>query len=717
MMLGAEGGVRIRARPGGDRLFRNPVRADGTLEDWPGHLSAIAGAHADARDRITQGRLAAGNGGKMDARGLMAGNQSGLKSAGESCAERQPETSFNWEALRFRLGVDLKTWLSITRRAASLGVQLQEELLASGIASEEALVRELSHTMGIRFLPSIRAEGLIVTGEQAVQAVGRAQGLPILSGIDRLGRCVLLVAPHDLDLDRFSSFLARHPQLRSGIYFVSSGNLRGALELQAREVALRKALAGLKEAFPDYSASRVLSGRQGVMIGSGLVAGLTCLLHWPGATLLALQVIISLFCFACVAFKLRTVTRTSAPAEASLFGASAGEMPVYTVMVALYREADVVSQLMTSLGRLVWPRSKLEVVLVCECDDHETLDAIRALELRELVRVVEVPVSEPRTKPKALSYALPLSTGEYVAVFDAEDRPHPGQLLEAWRAFRSGGETLACVQAPLVITNGATSWLSRMFAFEYAALFSLVLPWLAERQLVLPLGGTSNHFRRSALEGAGAWDPYNVTEDADLGIRLCRMGCMVGTISSPTCEDAPTDLDVWLRQRTRWFKGWIQTWLVHMRHPVRLFREVGPGSFLVIQILVPCALTAVLSNVVLVAALILGGAWLAVTGRLPDVYAALLILDLTNIVLGYGGFLASGWISLRKQDRVGFWHYAALTPVYWLMLSLAAWRALWQLYRCPHHWEKTPHLPRRRAVSRAHDPAGSWAPGRSGFGP
>jgi len=608
---------------------------------------------------------------------------------------------YGWRALRLKLGLSQADWRNITRRAESLGVPLQAELIASRAVSEEALVRALAELMEVQTVSSIRAERLMVTGEQCLQAIGRKAGLPVVTGMDDSGRYVFLLAPRHLDLDAFAKYLADHPEQRSRVCFVQSHALRQAFEQRGRKDAIRKALAGLKEALPVYSASTVLSGRQGVLLGAALAGGIACAANWPGQTLIAIHIIVSLVCFCCVVFKLLTASSSDGTPEIPLHGFKADEMPVYTVMVALYREAEVVPQLMTSLSRLVWPRSKLEIKLVCERDDHETLAAIRALELRDHVQVIEVPVSLPRTKPKALSYALPLSTGELIAVFDAEDRPNPYQLLEAWRTFRKGDDTLACVQAPLVITNGRGSWLARMFAFEYSALFGVVLPWLAKRQLVLPLGGTSNHFRRAALEDVGAWDPYNVTEDADLGIRLYRMGYNIGTISSATCEDAPTELAIWLRQRTRWFKGWIQTWLVHMRHPVRLFRDVGARSFFVIQILVPCALTAALSNVLMFIAVLGGAVWLAVTGTVPEIYETLLLLDVANIALGYAGFLVIGWRSLPVKDRARLWRYVVMTPFYWLLLSIAAWRAVWQLYRCPHYWEKTPHAPRKRAAGDA----------------
>src|SRR5690606_21252526 len=176
---------------------------------------------------------------------------------------------------------------------------------------------------------------------------------------------------------------------------------------------------------------------------------------------------------------------------------------------------------------------------------------------------------------KALAFALPLSGGEFVTLYDAEDEPDPMQLAEAWHRFRREGPELAVLQAPLEISNRSQSPLARMFAFEYAGLFRRLLPWLSSQRLVLPLGGTSNHFRRAALEAVGGWDPYNVTEDADLGVRLARFGYRAATLTLPTREDAPDQLGAWMRQRTRWYKGWLQTWLVHTRQPLRLTRELG----------------------------------------------------------------------------------------------------------------------------------------------
>ena len=205
-----------------------------------------------------------------------------------------------------------------------------------------------------------------------------------------------------------------------------------------------------------------------------------------------------------------------------------------------------------------YPLEKLDIKLVLEPDDHVTREAIAKLQLGPPFEVLLAPDHGPRTKPKALNAALPFVRGTFVAVFDAEDQPEPDQLRLALEAFVANDERLACVQARLTIDNTADSWLTRLFTAEYAGLFDVFLPGLATWRLPLPLGGSSNHFRVSVLREVGAWDPYNVTEDADLGMRLARFGYRTAVIPSTTYEEAPARLGPWLRQRTRWFKGWMR---------------------------------------------------------------------------------------------------------------------------------------------------------------
>ena len=258
--------------------------------------------------------------------------------------------------------------------------------------------------------------------------------------------------------------------------------------------------------------------------------------------------------------------------------------------------------------------------------------------------------------------------------------------------FKAGDADLACVQGCLTIDNTADSWLSRLFTAEYAAQFDLFLPGLAALGVPLPLGGSSNHFRTAVLREVGAWNPYNVTEDADLGVRLARFGYRTTMVRSTTYEEAPARFGPWLRQRTRWFKGWSKTWLVHMRYPLRLLIELGPLGFLSFQLVVGGSVLAALIHPIFLACvaygLASGGPFLGTNGHFTS---ALVWLYGTSLGAGY---LVSILLGLRGLARRGLLSSAwvlALVPIHWLLLSLAAWRAVYQLVRNPHGWEKTEH--------------------------
>jgi cellulose synthase/poly-beta-1,6-N-acetylglucosamine synthase-like glycosyltransferase len=315
--------------------------------------------------------------------------------------------------------------------------------------------------------------------------------------------------------------------------------------------------------------------------------------------------------------------------------------------------------------------------------------------------VVVVPPGFPRTKPRALAYALPLARGTFVTVFDAEDRPHPLQLRQAWAAFRNGPPDLGCVQAALVIDNQDESWLAHLFAIEYAALFDGLLPALAAWRIPVPLGGTSNHFRRRVLNEIGGWDCHNVTEDADVGIRLARFGYRTEIIHLPTLEEAPTGARTWLRQRTRWFKGWLQTTLVHTRHPLRLVRELGvAGTVGFLLMSAGMVISAMVYPFYVVTVLLALRHPLALWQEGGAMHAAAFGVYLFNLV---GGPLAMGVLSrcaLRRRGRKGLAGGIWLLPAYWLFMSAAAYCAVAELALWPHYWAKTPHR-RYRAHRRA----------------
>jgi cellulose synthase/poly-beta-1,6-N-acetylglucosamine synthase-like glycosyltransferase len=306
--------------------------------------------------------------------------------------------------------------------------------------------------------------------------------------------------------------------------------------------------------------------------------------------------------------------------------------------------------------------------------------------------VLIAPAIGPKTKPKALNCALPFARGSFTAVFDAEDRPDPGQLRAALDAFRSHGADVACAQASLCIHNIADGWLSRMFAAEYAGQFDVFLPGLAAMRMPLPLGGSSNHFRTEVLREVGGWDAYNVTEDADLGFRLARFGYRSVTFDSTTHEEAPIRFKAWLHQRSRWMKGWMQTWSVHMREPQRLWREAGPRGLLTLNIIVGGNVLTALAYPVLVvelAAYLLNKGIGDTPGWLFS--GPLAPLHVATIAAGFLSTLIIGLMGLSRRSRLRLGWVLAATPFYWGLLSIAAWRALWQLWRDPYRWEKTEH--------------------------
>ncbi len=367
-------------------------------------------------------------------------------------------------------------------------------------------------------------------------------------------------------------------------------------------------------------------------------------------------------------------------------------LPRYSVLVPLYDEAAVLPQLVFGLSHLAYPSERLEILLVLEARDRETRNAAANLRMPANMRVVVVPRGGPRTKPKALNYALTFATGELVVVYDAEDRPEPGQLHAAASEFARAGPDLACVQARLNIYNPAASFFTRQFTLEYSALFDGLLPALARLGLPIPLGGTSNHFRMQALRAAGAWDPYNVTEDADLGIRLARMGYRTATIASTTWEEAPTKMRDWFGQRTRWLKGWLQTWMVHMRRPGQLLRDLGAWRFAGLQLVMGGVLLSALAHPLFVAlaagAMFSDEFWPDFDTRLGQ---WLWWIAMINLGLGMLAPALAAGLAVVRRGRVWLLPWVLVMPVYWLAISIAGYRALIELARRPFHWEKTRH--------------------------
>lgn len=372
-----------------------------------------------------------------------------------------------------------------------------------------------------------------------------------------------------------------------------------------------------------------------------------------------------------------------------------GGLPHYSVLVALYDEADLVEQTIEAIGRLEYPWTKLDIILLLEESDHRTRAACAALPLDGRFSVLVVPNRKPRTKPKACNFGLAFARGDFVAIYDAEDRPAPDQLLRALAQFRHSGPDVACMQARLNFYNARENWLTSQFALEFAIWFQFILPGLEHLNLPIPLGGTSNHFRREALRAVGGWDAHNVTEDADIGIRMSRLGLRTRTLASTTAEEANCALPNWIHQRSRWLKGYLQTYLVHMRRPSHLWRDLGPAGFMSFQLLIGGAFLAPVLHLLFWIGL---AAHFAGAPVMVGLNWALLFTpwNLAVILIGNGAAILCGLIAAMQSDfrglnRPGLALSAISMPIYWFLIAFAAVKGLFSYLGRPFYWAKTRH--------------------------
>jgi cellulose synthase/poly-beta-1,6-N-acetylglucosamine synthase-like glycosyltransferase len=599
----------------------------------------------------------------------------------------------------FLLGryIDTATLARANALAARWGVHPHEVMIANGWLAEEDYYRALAERCGAAYAPALRTATVVPAASTSPRQC-LAKGL--LKQRDRAGSYVF--APGRLRPNALREMLARLSPYSFAL--ASPQTVREAISRHFAPRFAHQAVEGLALRHPDLSARRKAAVWQRLALFVGALAMLGAFGLAPVTILAVSTLALALLFVPVIAFRAMAacnLLRRGSSAQGPQPRVPDYELPIYTLLVPLYREAHMLAPLVRALRHLDYPAAKLDIKLILEAGDRETVAMARALRLPGNVEIVVVPDLRPRTKPKALNYALPLARGEYVVIYDAEDRPDPGQLRRALHAFRSGPPNLAAVQARLNIYNPRDTWLTRHFTIEYCALFDGLLPLLDRLELPIPLGGTSNHFRASALAWLMAWDPFNVTEDADLGVRLARNGYCCRVLDSSTYEEAPRRLGNWIRQRTRWLKGFVQTWLVHMRAPKALWRELGPRGFLAFQIMIGGTILTALVHpwfYVLAAFELAGGSFLA---RPVSIFAwpfwAIAWFDLSV------GYLASMALALFALGRRGYWALARqvpLMPLYWLLMSAAAYRALWQFATARFEWEKTEHGLVTRSASR-----------------
>ncbi|MCZ7859831.1 glycosyltransferase family 2 protein [Agrobacterium salinitolerans] len=577
------------------------------------------------------------------------------------------------------------------QRALENGSTLEDELLASGLVTADAYFGAFARFLRLPFLPEIGPDRVTdLNGLDTQLSEPRFLRLTPLNGTP-----TLLIVPELARMASLKNMLDQHPRLLDDFAVTTPQAMRGAIWKAGETRRLAETQQLLFNTAPHHSARITLHGEQGFCSGVLLTLLILSLVFYTEAAFTYLHATLTMLYLLTLLFRLFALFHLSMEKDATLPLRQESQLPVYTVLVALYREEDVVGQLIGALERLDWPKSRLDIKLVCEADDGATIEAIQRMNPGPHIEVVRVPPSLPRTKPKALTYALSGARGAFVVIYDAEDRPHPQQLREAYSAFRNQPDELACLQAPLIISNASFSWLSACFALEYSALFRCILPALAAHGLPLPLGGTSNHFRTAVLRKAGAWDPYNVTEDADLGLRLHRLGYRCGVIRRQTLEDAPTSLSVWLNQRTRWYKGWLQSWLVMTRAPLATARGMGWFAYVVFQLLIGGMLLSSLAHPLLFVSLAFMTIALRENGAdlLLSWQGLLFFIDVLNIVGSYTIFVLMGRSRMIVYERRHVGRRWLAMPAYWLMLSIAAWRAVVELKTKPFAWNKTPHAP------------------------
>jgi cellulose synthase/poly-beta-1,6-N-acetylglucosamine synthase-like glycosyltransferase len=419
-------------------------------------------------------------------------------------------------------------------------------------------------------------------------------------------------------------------------------------------------------------------------------------LNWHRYLLLAVSLLTLLY-FADLLFNLLLIYRSYF--HYSELTASEQEMneviewPRYTVLCPLYKEAQVAPQFIAAMKQLDYPKDKLEVLLLLEADDKDTIAEILTMDLPDFMQIVVVPEGMPKTKPKACNYGLQIATGEYSVIFDAEDIPAADQLKKAVVAFQKADVNVACIQAKLNYYNWNQNLLTRLFALEYSLWFDLILTGLQSIGAPIPLGGTSNHFRTATLRSLGGWDPFNVTEDADLGMRIAKRGMVTAVLDSTTMEEANSQFKNWLKQRSRWIKGYMQTYLVHMRE-LRQFSSGGKRiNMLTFQLVIGGKILSMLINPLL---------WLTtlayfilrpeIGGFIQSLYITpIFYIGIVSLVLGNMIYLYTYMMGAARRHQPELIIYTLFVPVYWLMMSWAAAYAFHDLIVRPFHWHKTQH--------------------------
>lgn len=586
------------------------------------------------------------------------------------------------------------SWLPLAAaRAARLRSDPVREAIAIGLIDEDGFYRALAAELDLPFLP-----------EQPRLRAGGSYGAILRGGIAPTAgdpRLHFVLAPEGPALRRM---LQAGPRERADIAVTTPKFFEDGVRL-ANAAEIAQHVAGLDEAGLIRDSARTGASRgQTITAGLGLAATTLGGIFAPLETFFTLALLLGPIFLGLILLRLAATMEDEAPDlwRSHRWRLDDSRLPTYTVAVAMYREEAVLQQLVTALQALDYPPAKLDIRLLIEADDGGMRAALAKMDLPAHFTVSIVPPGHPRTKPRALNLALLEARGSLFTIFDAEDIPDPQQLRMAAARFLSAPQELACLQARLVIDHAGNGTLPALFALEYAALFEVLNPGLLRFQLPIMLGGTSNHFRTQALRAIGGWDAWNVTEDADLGLRLVRAGYRIGDLPSNTREEAPVTIPAWLRQRSRWIKGYMQTIVTHSRRPLSLLREAGPAAtFSFLSLSLGTVVTALGYPAFAVAALIAcwDGSLFAPVGALATLTST---LALAIWLLGCVTLFAPPALGALRRRSPELLVLVPLLPLYYALVSVAAWIALYDYFNRRFAWNKTEHgLARRRAPVEA----------------
>ncbi|HET9065407.1 MAG TPA: glycosyltransferase [Gemmatimonadales bacterium] len=500
---------------------------------------------------------------------------------------------------------------------------------------------------------------------------------------------VVLVASGEEPSDTLRDTLnVVYPGRHQDIRITTEWDIDRAIGIAHRREMVDASIHGLYFRHQEESAFRVFSPGQYLLIVLLLMSILVGLWMIPLTTMLLLTLLSALAFGGAVIFRMLvglaetpTSARITVTPE-SLAALTERSLPTYSILVPFDREPAQVVPLLASLAALDYPVDKLDVTLLFHEEDLESLDAAKAAAPPDNIRFLVVPAGELHTKPMACNVGLLYAKGEFLVVLDAGDRPEPDQLRKAVVAFRRGPRRLACLQATRNARNSRTTFLSRFATIDQLFWLEHLLPGLDRWRFPVPIGGTSNHFRTEVLRELGGWDPFNVTEDADLGVRAAMHGHRVGTINSATSVVINATLLAWLRERTRWIKGYMQTALVFLRDPMTLAHRLGPRRTFGFAFLIAATPLGHLMQPVATGLTLL---WIMVDPRLLVTASPAWAIDASvlSLLMGYAGVITIHLFTALRHRRYGLALLAPLAPLYWLLHSLAASAALVQLLLHP----------------------------------